>query len=51
MAGRAETRYFVAPSAAHAAPWLDALARAGVAARRVDLDSAGDYALYELTPR
>lgn len=51
MAGRADTRYFVAPSAAHAAPWLDALARIGIAARRIEWDGPGEFALYTLSAR
>ncbi len=51
VAGRTDTRYFVAPSAAFAAPWLDALAREGVAAQRIDLGGAGDYVLYALISR
>lgn len=51
VAGRTDTRYFVAPSAAYAAPWLNALAREGVAAPRIDLGGVGEYALYALTSR
>lgn len=51
MTGRADTRYFVAPSASHAAPWLDALARNGIAARRIQLDGPGGFALYALSTR
>jgi len=51
MRGRADTRYFVAPSAAHAAPWLDALERDEITARRIQLEGSGEFALYALSAR
>jgi hypothetical protein len=51
MRGRADIRYFVAPSAAHAAPWLDALARDEITVRRVELEGPGAFALYALSAR
>lgn len=51
MAGRADTRYFVTLSAEHAAPWLDALARIGIEARRIEWDGPGEFALYALSAR
>jgi len=48
MALRSDTRYFAAPSAAYAAPWRDALARAGITAQPVALNQAGKFVLYAL---
>lgn len=51
MAGRVDTRYFAAPSAGHAAPWLDALARAGVQSALDYHDPAHGFVIYALIPR
>lgn len=51
MRGRGDTRYFVAPSAAHAASWLDVLARNAITARRIELEGTGAFALYALSAR
>jgi hypothetical protein len=50
MAQQPHPRYFAAPSARHAAPWLAALKRAGIGASVIYEDTPHYFVIYRLTP-